>query len=249
MMFGQRCRHPVNELLPFYVNGSLGDEERRAADDHVRGCATCRDEGAALQGIAAAIRSEPQPILDDPPLRRSAGIWAALTVAAALALAWPAFALWRAARSAQDREQATAAPGEIPSPATPSVVADASTRPVGGAATIERAAYLDLKGGPTRGAVVPPRLAAGSAGDLVVIALTLPERPVDADRLVLADPQGRVVARSEAPLTVDAYGRVTLVIQRSIVRAPGTYHVSLLGAGGTAAGVPAAAWAFRVGSD
>ena len=248
-MFGRRCPHPVNELLPFHVNGSLGEEERRAADEHLRGCAICRDEVAALQGIAAAIRSEPQAILDDPPPRRSAAIWAALAVAAALALAWPAFALWRGPRGAQDRGRTTAAAGESPAPDVPSVVADASTRPVSEAATINGAAYLDLKGGTTRGAGDPPRLAAGSEGDLVVIALTLPERPASADRLVLTDPQGRVVARGESPANVDAYGRVTLVLKRSLVRAPGTYQVSLLGAEGPAAGVPPVAWSFQVGSD
>ena len=248
-MFGRRCPHPVNELLPFHVNGSLGEEERRAADDHVRGCAICRDEVAALRGIAEAIRSEPQAILDDPPPRRAAAIGAALAVAAALALAWPAAALWRGARGAQDRGRTTAAAGESPAPDMPSVVADASTRPVSEAAAIDRATYLDLKGGPTRGAGDLPRLGGGSDGDLVVLALTLPERPASADRLVLTDPQGRVVARGESPVYVDAYGRVTLVLKRSLVRVAGTYRVTLLGAEGSAAGVPPVAWSFQVGSD
>ena len=248
-MLGQHCRHRVNELLPFYVNGSLGEAEHRAVEEHLRGCAICRGEVETLEGIAEAIRSESQPILDDPPLRRPTGLRIALALAAALALAWPAFALWRASRGARDAERTAAAPVETLIPATPTVVADASQRPGEGPATIDRAAYLDLKGGPTRGAGEPPRLAGGSAGELVVIALTLPERPTGSDRLELADPKGQVVARTEAPMAVDAYGRVTLVLKRSLVRVPGTYHVSLLGAGGPAAGVPPVAWSFQVGSD
>ncbi|MCC6709330.1 MAG: zf-HC2 domain-containing protein [Gammaproteobacteria bacterium] len=56
-----------SELLPFYVNGTLGDAERAALDEHLRGCLTCRAELAGEQRLMQAFRSSDaeQQVADD----------------------------------------------------------------------------------------------------------------------------------------------------------------------------------------
>jgi hypothetical protein len=59
------------ELLPWYVNGTLLDEEHRAIEDHIEGCRECRDSVEALSRISHAIRNDsPAPLV--PPLRTDA---------------------------------------------------------------------------------------------------------------------------------------------------------------------------------
>lgn len=47
----------VNERLPWYVNGTLSDEERVEVDAHIEVCAECREALSLCQEMAAAIRS------------------------------------------------------------------------------------------------------------------------------------------------------------------------------------------------
>ena len=58
-MFGPRCDHPANVLLPFHVNGSLSEEEEVQVLAHLKACATCGAEVETLEGIADAIRAAP----------------------------------------------------------------------------------------------------------------------------------------------------------------------------------------------
>ncbi len=62
--------HPeIEQLLPWYLNGTLGDGERRAVADHLRQCAECFRELDALEEIEVAVRDaareapEPSPFL------------------------------------------------------------------------------------------------------------------------------------------------------------------------------------------
>lgn len=53
----RRLRHQdVWELLPWYVNGTLDSDERRAVEAHVERCGLCRSELAASQELASAVR-------------------------------------------------------------------------------------------------------------------------------------------------------------------------------------------------
>lgn len=45
------------ELLPWYVNGTLEDPERKAVADHISMCATCEGELARCRAIASVVRS------------------------------------------------------------------------------------------------------------------------------------------------------------------------------------------------
>lgn len=44
------------ELLPWYVNGTLAGDERRAVDEHLERCPLCRGELAANEELALAVR-------------------------------------------------------------------------------------------------------------------------------------------------------------------------------------------------
>jgi len=51
-----RHRH-VAELLPWYVNGTLGDRDRDAVTAHVSECLACREELARCQTLAATVQN------------------------------------------------------------------------------------------------------------------------------------------------------------------------------------------------
>jgi anti-sigma factor RsiW len=101
------------ELLPWLVNGRLEGTEREAVEAHVRGCLLCHRELKEQRGVYAAIRSEHagsasaerafavlERKLDEPPRRRTAGIWRSpLILAAAAAAALVAVGLWLAPAS------------------------------------------------------------------------------------------------------------------------------------------------------
>lgn len=55
---GERLHQRVWDLLPWYVNGTLPDGERRRVEDHLSGCARCREELAACQGAGEAVRRQ-----------------------------------------------------------------------------------------------------------------------------------------------------------------------------------------------
>lgn len=54
----ETCAHEAMALLPWYVNGTLGFEERRAVEDHLATCALCPDELVALLKVQDVLRRE-----------------------------------------------------------------------------------------------------------------------------------------------------------------------------------------------
>lgn len=53
----RRLRHQdVWEILPWYVNGTLDSDERTAVEAHLDRCSLCRNELAASQELASAVR-------------------------------------------------------------------------------------------------------------------------------------------------------------------------------------------------
>ena len=63
-----REREGVHELAAGYALGALDEDDRRAFDEHLAGCQTCREELASLQDAAAALAfaeegPEPPPAL------------------------------------------------------------------------------------------------------------------------------------------------------------------------------------------
>jgi anti-sigma factor RsiW len=105
------------ELLPWYVNDTLDQDERRAVHTHLQQCAECRHEEASCREMAAAVRSghaapSPHPAqlarllerLDDPrpesPLRAilaaPRGVRVALAAQAAALVTLLAIVFWPA---------------------------------------------------------------------------------------------------------------------------------------------------------
>ncbi|HEY2465680.1 MAG TPA: zf-HC2 domain-containing protein [Steroidobacteraceae bacterium] len=58
--------HEVSALLPWYVNETLAETDRRRIEAHVGECAACRDDLAAQQRICEAMAA--QPALDYMPV-------------------------------------------------------------------------------------------------------------------------------------------------------------------------------------
>jgi anti-sigma factor RsiW len=49
--------HPAALLLPWYVNGGLGDPERREVEEHLATCAACRSELASISQLREQTRA------------------------------------------------------------------------------------------------------------------------------------------------------------------------------------------------
>jgi len=54
----ETCAHEAMALVPWYVNGTLGLEERRAVEEHLATCALCPDELIALLKVQDVLRRE-----------------------------------------------------------------------------------------------------------------------------------------------------------------------------------------------
>jgi hypothetical protein len=126
------------ELLPWLVNGSLGAEERDAAEQHVRSCLACHRELKQQQRLRAALRAQPvvhlspqtnfeklartldgQPTLGTRPARRFEPLLRFAAAAAVAAIAVGAV-LWLSPTHVETRGDyrtlasgAVAAPGEL----------------------------------------------------------------------------------------------------------------------------------------
>ena len=57
---GNRLHQRAWELLPWYVNDTLTDGERRTVEAHAAACPLCREEIAASRRLAAAVRQVPE---------------------------------------------------------------------------------------------------------------------------------------------------------------------------------------------
>jgi len=57
-MASESCKdHTIAEVLPWYVNATLSDEERRSVEHHLATCAVCQREVALLQQIAVVLHA------------------------------------------------------------------------------------------------------------------------------------------------------------------------------------------------
>ena len=56
----QSGQHPeISELIPWYVNGTIGDLDRQRVDEHLAECGCCRNELASEQRIAETMSADP----------------------------------------------------------------------------------------------------------------------------------------------------------------------------------------------
>lgn len=68
----QTLKHEeLAKLLPWYVNGTLDDVERKRVQRHVEECAECRDNAEMLGNVRRAVRSgSPAPLVPAPDEER-----------------------------------------------------------------------------------------------------------------------------------------------------------------------------------
>ena len=88
-----RCHHPANDLLAWYVNGSLEDAEETSVQEHLEDCRICSGEVESLARVAGIVRERKVPILatDDAGGSRRRPLYAiaaAVLVIAAVGLGW-----------------------------------------------------------------------------------------------------------------------------------------------------------------
>jgi anti-sigma factor RsiW len=70
LRFDDSVHRKVDAILPWFVNGTLADDERATVERHLRECGACRREVEMLQGVHARCRVE-EPVPDaGPSLRR-----------------------------------------------------------------------------------------------------------------------------------------------------------------------------------
>lgn len=53
----ERLHQRIWELLPWYANGTLGETERRAVEEHAERCERCREEAQACRQLGDAVRT------------------------------------------------------------------------------------------------------------------------------------------------------------------------------------------------
>ncbi len=65
------CRHPTSELLPWYINGSLRDDERSSVDEHIQDCEQCKADCELLHELNTSVNDETiAPIVPQPDVER-----------------------------------------------------------------------------------------------------------------------------------------------------------------------------------
>lgn len=58
-MASESCvNQAMTDVLPWYVNGTLSDEERRVFENHLAACAACRREVAVLRQLAVVLHEQ-----------------------------------------------------------------------------------------------------------------------------------------------------------------------------------------------
>jgi anti-sigma-K factor RskA len=186
----------VWELLPWYVNGTLAEDERLTVEEHLAGCADCATEVESCRATAEAVRASavapsPHPAqlasllrrLDGPPAR-PAGWWARTPPAARWAIAAQAAALALLLAVAAVRTQQ---PGAAPAPfralsdppaAAAPAPAERQVRLVFAHETTERemrelllAVHGELTGGPSELGVYSVTLPAGDRAERLEVVL------------------------------------------------------------------------------
>ena len=90
-----------HDLLPWYANGTLGEEDSRVFREHLRQCDACREEMDAIEQIRGELEQRGDALLEDHPtseqlVATALGILPAaiiFTVLGDRAMHWP-FYVW-----------------------------------------------------------------------------------------------------------------------------------------------------------
>jgi hypothetical protein len=226
---------PANELLPWYLNGSLEPEDAARVRDHLSACAICGREIDVLSLVAREVGEHDLALLDPsepavPPVREArgrAGVW---PVAAALAVLL-ALAAWWGVRTFDARPGGGGSAVSAP-PAERALPAGRTARTPGpgqapGSHTLEMAMAWDLTT-PRRGdapeAAFPPPPAEAA---VVTLRVTAPVAPDSTFEVELRCPDGSVLTGRPGRLMLDPLARAAYALPASTLRTEGRYEMVL----------------------
>jgi putative zinc finger protein len=209
------CGHPANELLDFYVNGSLQGEEAAMVAAHVAACDACARDVRELQSLSEAIGTHGvEPAADPRPGR---AVWGWLAAAAALIVVGTI--LYRFLRPAPSETRIASAPpaDSAPPAGPPGVVAPA---PAGAEVG------LDLGVGTLRDAGgSPPRVELAPGVAVLRLTLAPPVVPGANLRIGVIGPNNEEILPEAALPPYDSMGRVAIAIDATRLAKSGTYQV------------------------
>lgn len=194
------CGHAARELLSFYLNGSLEDDEREEVQAHVQVCPACAREVEEFSGIAAALEAYGAGSRQDQaPSRRwrttgALGLAAALLIAASLAVLWTR-PWWKGIEP-----EGSGVSGEV---------------------------HLDLGAGLSRNEDRAPEVVLEASTLRVVMTFFPPARPGARYRVCVVDGEGRQVVPEESLGRLDEIGRALLRVNASALERDGPYQVLL----------------------
>jgi len=203
---------PSRRLLPFYLNGSLAEDEAAVVRSHLETCTACRTDLDTLLPLARAIETHgagagPMPLADPlspfPAAEHQEGravlaqrmTW----LAAAAVLVLIAAGVWRFSR-----------PGIAPH--------DRSFGPY----------VLDLGNGPERGDAQLPVLATRLGDRALTLVFFVPVSPDARYSADLQDSGGRVLAHADAVGPPDALGRISWTVPPLLLQAMGEHEVAIV---------------------
>jgi len=203
------CGHPANELLDFYVNGSLEGDEASMVAAHVAACAACARDVHELQSLSEAL--EAHGVAPASAWRGGRLLWGLGTAAAVLG----GIIIVRLGPS--ESRVASVPPGN----GTPAAVDSAGAAPSG----VEK--MLDLGGGPMRDAGAGlPRVELEPGVSVLRLTLTHPV-PGTELRFGVRGPGDEETVADQALPPHDAMGRVEIPVPASRFATSGTYQVVL----------------------
>ena len=199
----RECVDTANELLSWYLNGTLQPGERATVETHLIGCAVCRRELAELSELAEAMSLHSESPAAPRPQAARPGL-----------ASFPAALGWAAAASVI----LIAALAFV-------VLRQTGPFPSAGSEAGESVA-LDLGSGPTRGADSPAALRISGKTRSVELSFV---PPIDARndyevRLVGPD-QVEIQSWERGPLALDQLGRARLTIEAPRLARAGDYQL------------------------
>ena len=230
------CKDPANELLPWYLNGSLEPEDAARVRDHLSACAICGQEIDVLSLVAREVGEHDLALLDPsepavPPVREARDRARAWPVAAAVAVSL-ALAAWWVARSFEARRGAggsavSASPAERALPAGMTAHMPAPIGQAPGSHALEMAMAWDLttprRGDAPETAFPPPPAEAA----VVTLRVTAPVAPDSMFEAELRCPDGRVLTGRPGRLMLDPLARAAYALPASALRMEGRYEMVL----------------------
>jgi hypothetical protein len=190
----ERCHDPANELLPWYLNGSLKPSEAEQVRVHLGHCLICARELDELARVAGGLEARGDPGSEPRAVPRSAHGARPLRVALAATLVLAALmaGYWIRNRG--------------------------HSRVPGARGREEEMLSLDLRSGPIRGGASPPTLVLSRNVRRVSLRLTVPVNTEAAYEMELRSSGGEVLSRHPRErLTLDKLGRATFQIEAALL--------------------------------